>query len=49
MSYSYDPLLYDVTEPGFQDYGYHTYGYFVPQIISDIIGGEYGALGCLDW
>jgi hypothetical protein len=43
MSYSYDPLLYDVTKPGWQDYTYHINGYFVPQNVSDIIGGEYSA------
>jgi hypothetical protein len=41
MSYAYDPLLYDVTKPGWQDYSYHINGYFVPQNVSDIIGGEY--------
>lgn len=44
MSYSYDPLLYDVTEPNWQPYIYHTTGYFVPQTVSDVIGGEYSTL-----
>ena len=44
MSYSYDPLLYDVTIPGWQNYIYHTNGYFVPQNVSDFIGGEYNTL-----
>jgi hypothetical protein len=43
MSYSYDPLLYDVTTPGWSDYTYHINGYFVPQNVSDIIGGELSA------
>ena len=41
LSYSFDPLLYDVTRPGWSDYTYHTNGYFVPQTVSGIIGGEY--------
>lgn len=41
MSYSYDPLLYDITGPGWQSYTYHTTGYLVPQNISDVISGEY--------
>ncbi len=44
MSYSYDPLLYDVTEPSWQSYTYHTTGYFVPQNVSDVISGEYSTL-----
>lgn len=48
-SYSYDPLLYDVTKPGWQDYTYHINGYFVPPNVSDIIGGEYSTLLLPQW
>lgn len=40
MSYSNDPLNYDIALASWQPYSYQTNGYSVPVEISRVIGGE---------
>ncbi|RMZ87517.1 hypothetical protein DV736_g5257, partial [Chaetothyriales sp. CBS 134916] len=39
-SYSYDPLVYNIASASWSNYAYHALGYFVPPIVSNVIGGS---------